>query len=378
MTPTGAGALLTGVACTVAGLALGSSALAALGVAALVLVLVALASVRRPAKVSIDRHVQPARVVRGTPAIAYVHLVNHGRSEAPRAVAHQRFGTGSVRLELPRLAGGEAGVRTYRLPTDRRGSFELPPLEVVRTDPFLLARSRRRHGATERLLVYPRLLPLRPLRSGHQRTLEGPDADTADEGTITFHAVRDYTTGDDLRMIHWRSTARAGRLMVRHNVDTAEPLTIVLLDLRPTGYSAATFEVAVEMAASAVVAAAAGRTPVELRATDGTRLGGPDRHDPQALVDHLAAVGPAPGGTLNEQLRLLRRQRAGTALVVVTGVLDEDDLPIAAALRRRFQRLVVVSVDPNASARPPYPGVHVLCGATGDELAGLWNLEAAR
>lgn len=378
MTPTGAGALAAGIACTLVGFLLGWSALTAVGVAGLVLVLAALLYARRPVQVVIERHVQPARVVRGTPAIAYVHLVNRGRSEAARVVARQAFGERSVRLELPRLAGGEAGMRTYRLPTDRRGVFELPPLEVTRADPFLLARSTRRYGTTERLLVYPRLLPLRPLRSGHQRTLEGPDSETADEGTITFHRIREYATGDDLRMIHWRSTARAGRLMVRHNVDTAEPLTVVLLDLRPAGYSSDTFETAVEVAASAVVAAAAGRSPVELRTTDGTRLGGPDRHEAQPLVDHLAAVGPSAAGSVNEQLQLLRRQRTGTALVVVTGVLDEADLPIAASLRRRFQRLVVVSVTPEPVRRPVYPGIHLLCGRDGDELTGLWNLEALR
>lgn len=378
MTPTGAGALVAGIACTVAGWLAGWTALATLGVAGLLLVLAALAYARRPHQVAIERHVQPARVVRGTPAIAYVHLVNRGRSEAPSTVARQPFGSGSVRLELPRLAGGEAGMRTYRLPTDRRGVFDLPPLEVTRADPFALARSTRRYGATERLLVYPRLLPLRPLRTGHDRSLEGPDSETAEEGTITFHRIREYATGDDLRMIHWRSTARAGRLMVRHNVDTAEPLTVVLLDLRPSGYSSASFETAVEMAASAVVAAGGGRSPVELRTTDGNRLGGPEGHDVQGLVDHLAAVQPVADGSVNEQLHLLRRQRTGTALIVVTGVLDPADLPIAASLRRRFQRLVVVSVAPDPVRLPPYPGIHLLSGSTGEELAGLWNLEALR
>ena len=378
MTPTGAGALAAGTASALAGWLLGWSALAAVGAGILVLVLAALLYARRPVQVAIERHVQPARVVRGTPAIAYVHLVNRGRGEAPRTVARQAFGSVSVHLELPRLAGGESGMRTYRLPTDRRGVFELPPLEVTRADPFALARSTRRYGAPERLLVYPRLLPLRPLPSGQDRSLEGPDSETAEEGTITFHRIRDYAMGDDLRMIHWRSTARAGRLMVRHNVDTAEPLTVVLLDLRPAGYSAETFETAVEMAASAVVAASTGRSPVELRATDGARLGGPDHHDVQPLVDHLAAVGPSPVGSVNEQLQLLRRQRTGTALVLVTGVLDEADLPIAASLRRRFQRLVVVAVTPSPVRLPPYPGVHLLSGSTGDELAGLWNLEALR
>lgn len=378
MTPTGAGALATGLVCTALGVLLGWSALAALGVASVVLVLSGLAYARRPTQLELDRHVEPTRVPRGAAAIAYVELANRGRGELPPAIARQRFGLHAVRMELPRLAGGETGVRTYRLPTDRRGVFELPPLEVTRADPFALARSTRRYGATEQLLVHPRLLPLRPIASGHERSLEGPDSETADEGTITFHRLREYATGDDLRMIHWRSTARTGRLMVRHNVDTSEPLTVVLLDLRPALYSAETFETAVEMAASVVVVSARGRSPVELRTTDGARLGGPDHYDPQPLVDHLAAVAPSGAGSVNEQLQLVRRQRTGTALVVVTGALDPDDLPIAASLRRRFQRLVVVAVAPKSSTPSPQAGLHLLAGTTGEELAGLWNLEALR
>ena len=75
---------------------------------------------------------------------------------------------------------------------------------------------------------------------------------------------------------------------------------------------------------------------------------------------------------------LLRRERGGTALVVVTGVLDVGDLPVVASLRRRFQRLVVASIVPESQRPILFPGVHVLTATDGDELAGLWNLDAAR
>ena len=75
---------------------------------------------------------------------------------------------------------------------------------------------------------------------------------------------------------------------------------------------------------------------------------------------------PDAEGSLRTQLLALRRARGGTSLVVVTGVLDRDDLPYVAALRRRFDRLVVVSIDTERAHPAPvrFPGVRVIVAAT--------------
>jgi uncharacterized protein (DUF58 family) len=378
MTRTGIGALVGGVVLAVVGWVLVWPALVVLGVGALLLVALAMGYTRRQPRLEIDRQIHPARVPKGTPAIAYLTFTNHGRAHVPPMVALQPFGLGEVRLALPRLAGGQVGVRTYRLPTMRRGVFQLGPLELTRGDPFALVRSTQHHAGNDQIWVYPRILPLRPLPTGVNRSLEGPTSETAQEGTLTFHRIREYETGDDLRMIHWKSTARAGKLMVRHNVDTSQPYTVVVLDLRPAVYSEETFETAVDVAASVVNCSTFGRSPVELQTTDGKRLGGPETREAQPLVDHLAGVQPDPANSLANHLMLLRRERGGTALVVVTGVLDVGDLPVVASLRRRFQRLVVASIVPESQRPILFPGVHVLTATDGDELAGLWNLDAAR
>ena len=104
--------------------------------------------------------------------------------------------------------------------------------------------------------------------------------------------MREYAVGDDLRLVHWPSTARVGQLVVRHNVDTAQPYTVVLADLRPSDYSAETFEEAIDVTASLVVSLAAGQAPVQLRLTNGDRLGGPSPRDPTPLIDYLTEVQP--------------------------------------------------------------------------------------
>jgi uncharacterized protein (DUF58 family) len=374
MTRSGLGTLVLGALLLVAGGLLRWNALLLVGVGALTVVVLGLLAVVRPTRLAVEREIQPPRVPKGEPAIAFLRFANHGRRTIGTTVASQPYGDGRVRTLIPRLRRGESGVRTYRLPTTRRGIFDIGPVEVVRADPFESFRVARRHGHTERIWVYPRLLPFRTLPAGLTRHLEGPSSDTAPAGNITFHRLRDYVVGDDLRLVHWRSSARTGRLVVKHNVDTSQPYTVVVLDQRPDRYTATAFEEAVDVAASILTTAATGKAPVELRLTDGTTIGGPRLRDVTPLIDHLTGVDATAAGSLQEQLLALRRAPGGTALVVVTGVVDRTDLPFVAALRRRFDRLIVISIDPDDPPATTYPSVRVIAAADADQACAAWNV----
>ena len=327
---------------------------------------------------ALERAVEPKRVQKGSPAIALVHVANSSRRALPALVIEQRLGDAVIRAALPRLRRGERSVRTYRLPTTRRGVFELGPVELPRADPFGLCRTVQRLGTPQEIEVHPRQLALNPLPTGLSRNLEGPSSDASPQGTITFHRLREYTLGDDLRNVHWASTAHTGKLMVRHYVDTAQPYTVVLLDLSPEVYSEETFEEAVDVAASVVTSMSTGKAPVQLRATNGDRVGGPGQREPSALVEYLTRVSPNASGSLTSQLLLLRRDRGGTALVVVTGRVDAGALPTVASLRRRFDRVVVVAVTAERMPAPAHPGLTVVAAETAEELARTWNTRIAR
>jgi uncharacterized protein (DUF58 family) len=276
---------------------------------------------------------------------------------------------------IPRLRGGERGTRAYRLPTTRRGIFDVQPVEVTRRDSFELFRLSRKHGHPERIWVYPRVLGFRSLPTGQTRHVEGASSDTSPQGNITFHRLREYSAGDDLRLVHWRSSARAGRLLVKHNVDTSQPYTVVIFDQRPGRYTEESFEQAVDVVASVLVASAANKAPVELRLTDGTVIGGPRVREVTPFIDHMTGVRADPEGSLQSQLVALRRARGGTSLVVVTGELDRADLPHVAALRRRFDRLVVISLDPEPPrAAIEFPGIRVVVGRDADAACAAWNV----
>lgn len=377
MTRAGVATLLVGIAVLVLGLVLQWPAFDIVGLGLLALVLVAVLVVVRPSPLTIDRAIQPPRVPKGSPAIAVLTFANRGRRTVGTTVANQPFGATTVRTVIPRLRRGERGLRTYRLPTRQRGIFDVGPVEVNRRDTFELARTARRYGQVERIWVYPRVLGFAPLPTGRTRHLEGPSSDTSPQGTITFHRLRDYAAGDDLRLVHWRSSARTGRLVVKHNVDTSQPYSVVVLDQRPGRYTAEAFESAVDVVASVLVIGSADKSPVELRLTDGTVIGGPRLRDVTPIIDHLTGVAPHAEGELRTQLLALRRARGGTSLVVVTGVLDTADLPYVAMLRRRFERLVVVSLDPDATgAAVRFPGVRVIIAADADAACRAWNLQA--
>lgn len=379
MTRLGWGAVPLGALLVVIGVLAHWQPVAVLGAGMLILVAGSLSYALRRPRLRLERAVEPPRVEKGRPAIAVIHVANMSRRSLPPIVIEQRLGDTPVRARLPRLRRGEQGMRTYRLPTARRGTYEVGPVEIARADPFGLCRTVQFMGQPQPISVHPRVLSLRPLPTGTSRNLEGPSSDTSPQGTVTFHRLREYVIGDDLRNVHWPSTARLGQLVVRHNVDTAQPYTVVLLDLNPARYSEETFEEAVDVASSISVSMAAGRAPVQLRTTAGDRMGGPAYRDPTAIVDFLTEVTPTDEGSLDAQLVLLRRDRGGTALVVVTGRIDTDTIPGISALRRRFDRVILVSMVGRPAGRlPVHPGLTMVEAATAGELLLHWNATVAR
>ena len=87
--------------------------------------------------------------------------------------------------------------------------------------------------------------------SGFLRDLEGTPSSDLSSSDIAFHALRDYTPGDDRRHVHWRTTARTGKLMVRQFEETRRSHVVVALDNLADHYASEDeFELAVSAAAS--------------------------------------------------------------------------------------------------------------------------------
>jgi uncharacterized protein (DUF58 family) len=355
---------------------------AILGWGIVVLVVGALAYALSHPSLELDRSVARPRVEKGQPAEAVVEATNRSRRRVGPRTIRQWIGDVPVESGLPGLARGETSRRVYRLPTAMRGRFELRAVELPREDPFGICRTARRIGTPELITVLPRVVALRRLPTGVSVNVEGPTSDAAPQGSVTFHRLREYIVGDDLRTVHWPSSAHAGRLVVRHNVDTSQPYTVVVLDLNADVYGDGCFEEAVDVAASVATSMSEARAPVQLRTTAGDRVGGHGGTDPFAIVERLTDVGPiASAGaawSLAAELSQLRRDRGGSAVVVVTGRIDHSTLPAVSSLRRRFDRVVLVGVDGRPARIPQQPGLTVLLGSNADQVASRWNGGGAR
>ncbi|WP_242906836.1 DUF58 domain-containing protein [Actinomadura terrae] len=370
MTPLGWGTAAGSAVLYAAGWWLGYPEPATLAVAGLAAVVAAaLWTLPRP-RLEVRREIAPERVGRGEDAVGVLHVTSTGRG-VRGMTAHDGLGPSSkgVAVDIPRLRAGGTRTVTYRLPTTRRGRIPVGPLRLVRADPLRLARRVREYGRPATLLVRPRTVPLSLLPSGRAHHLEGPTSDRSPAGTATFHALREYVVGDELRHIHWKSSARTGTLMVRQLVDASLPTTTVVLEARPKCWPEPDdFELAVDAAASVAVAAATASFPVRILTGHGpvaeTR-GGPD--DVEVLLDRLTPVMPEPGPAA---LDAVRRVRAGGSLVVVAPGAAE--LGRIAALRSRFDRVVVLRVRPDGPAAAP-PGVHLLDFGDLDGLAEAWR-----
>lgn len=388
VTAAGWSTLAAGVMFFAAGIALGYVELVVLAVAALLAVLGGVLVTLPSPRIGVRREIAPAKVARGEPAVGVVAVSNAGRRRRGGLQAVDVVGSSSVTVDVPSLPAGGTRTVSYQLPTGRRGKIPVGPLQLVRADPLGMARRVTPCGETESLLVRPRVYGLPMLPAGRARHLEGSTSDNALSGTATFHSLREYVPGDDLRHIHWRSSARLGTLMTRELVDASRPHTTIVVDVRPRAYGgdaalasdsagAATFELAVDAVASIAVAAGRHSYPVRILTTAGPFVetkGG--RGDVGTLLDQLALLDPNPEGSLAGAFDVLRRSRTGGALVVVAGDADPMELGRIRPLRSRFDRIVTVHVRPGEGA---HPGVGtVIAAASPEDLVAGWQREANR
>lgn len=386
------GWLLAGgsIVLTVAGRLLGLAELFALAAAALVLAGAALAYVRLTTyKLEATRELRPPRVHAGTASRVELTVRNVAFRRSPVLAARDPFDNGRrwARLLLAPLGPGETARAAYRLPTDRRGVFDLGPLQLQLSDPFGLAQSSSEAAARTKLTVYPHIddvAPL-PLSQGND-----PHAGAARHNAISqsgedFYGLRDYQEGDDLRRVHWGATAKLDELMIRQEEMPWQGRATVLLDLRKGVHTPESLEIAVSAAASIVSACYKRRSLVRLVATDGIDSGFAAGHaHVEAILEHLAGATLERAAHLAPFLARLRRQGNGGALsVVTTAAAGNADLDGIARLRGRFGLLSLVLIERSAFERMapgrqfserPLPPLHMVARiGAGKPFPAAWS-----
>ena len=345
--------LLGAVALVVAGRVLGLVELYALAGIAASLLLICVLSVRLSRlDLEVGRVVQPSRVHVGTAGRVELRLRNRRTLRTPvLRLRDPVSGTRGADLLVPPLHGGEATVAAYRLPTARRGLLRVGPLDVVVADPFGLVRLSMPAAPLTELVVYPHVDEVRPLpyTTGHDPQAGARRPNSLGRTGEDFYALRPYVVGDDLRKVHWPSSARHGDLMVRQNELPWQGRTTVVVDIRRAAVPPEALDVAVSAAASVINAAAGRRDLVRLLTTDGTDSDfGPGSDHVEAIMEHLAVVSSSGSASLRRVVEVLGRRSTGGSLVVVLAAGPDDDLRAVASLRARFGWVSIIQVDRSA------------------------------
>lgn len=367
---------------------LGVAELFVVGAVGVALVLAALVQVWRPApRIAVERTLHPLRVQLGDRSQVELSITNRGRWSTPVLDLHDPVdGTIGARVSLGPLPGGAAPTAGYRLSTERRGLLRIGPLDAHLVDAFGLARRRFEVAPSATLTVLPTVHPLTALAGGGG--LDDPLAGAAhpllgSSGHEDFASLRSYVVGDDLRRVHWASSARAGDLLVRQDDPPWQGHVTVALDGREDRIDPVRFEVAVSAAASVVHAVARKGDRVRLVTTGGIDSGLVDaRSRLDTLLEHLALVERDPAVGLPE-VPVDGRSRTG-ALVVVSGGIDDDDLAALRAPLGRFASTRLVVVDPSVvvgGAPAPLPaaaGVMPVIVDADTSFPAAWAASLAR
>ncbi len=320
------------------------------------LVLITLAWVRMTAvRLRVSRVVTPARVHAGESTRIEVSAKNTGAGRTP--VLHLSdpvAGTRGARLHLAPLRGNDTAQAAYRLPTDRRGVVNVGPLQLEIADPFGLARRRAFAAPVQSVTIYPHIDTIRVPSLGGDEDPHGAAIRTNKLGQTSeeFFALRQYVLGDDLRRVHWKSTARSQELMVRQDENPWQDRTTIALDVRPGSYDEAAFERAVSAAASVAAAGFRQHHVVRVVSSDGFDSGvGAGLSQAEAILAYFAGVPlTKASGPVFDQLTHFGQ---GGLLVVATSEWPVADLATLASLRARFRRVVLVGTTGTAPIGMP-------------------------
>ncbi|MFD4701694.1 DUF58 domain-containing protein [Streptomyces niveus] len=411
LTTRGRSFFAAGVAAAVCAYVLGQSDLLRVGMLLAVLPLVCVGVLYRTRyRVAGSRRLSPSRVPAGSEARVHLRMDNVSRLPTGLLMLqdHVPYVLGPrPRFVLDRVEAGGRREVSYRVRSDLRGRYPLGPLQLRLSDPFGMCELTRSFSAQDSLTVIPRTDPLPPVRlagatsgygDGRQRSLS-----LAGEDDVI---PRGYRHGDDLRRVHWRSTARYGELMVRREEQPQRARCTVLLDTRGLAYQGAgpdsAFEWAVSGAASALVHMLERGFAVRLLTDSGSSVPGEgadgfagstqESADAAGLMlDTLAVVDHSDGAGLSRAYDVLRGGSEGL-LIAFFGDLDEEQTAVAGRMRHRSGAAVAFVLDSSGwlqdGGEPPArvedrlrqlreSGWTALAVPAGSALPDLWQ-QAAR
>ncbi|MEE6295117.1 DUF58 domain-containing protein [Georgenia wangjunii] len=349
--------LAVGAAALVAGRRLGWLELVA-GGAALVTTFVAAAVFtlgRHPYDVALA--LSDKRVLVGDRAMAGVTVRNTaGRPVLPARV-ELGVGATDVAFALPALRAGEEHEEIFAIPTHRRSVIDVGPVRTVRGDPLGLMRRAVPWGQAVELYVHPRTVRLSSSAAGFMHDLEGQATREITNADLSFHALREYVPGDDRRYVHWRSSARTGKLMVRQFEESRRSHLVVALSRNARDY-AADDELEVAISTLGSLGLQAMREDKDLTAlTTHETLRAVSKGQFLDVLTRME-VGEGPGGVVSMAHQISRDVERASMVVLVCGSgVSAADIRAAGAVLPIDARAFAVQVELGAETAVHTVGV---------------------
>lgn len=389
LTTRGRATLVLGLALVLAGVLWRYPVLAALGACLALLVVAEAAAVVGGTGLRVRREVTPRVVERHGACEGRVHVQGRRRRGLVRLDAAERVAGTLVRVPLPGPgddAAPEAAARVaqaYPIPTPRRGVLAVGPLQLRSYGLTGMAARSTDAGGVDLVRVLPRTVPIGRLVPGHRRAAAGGD-DSLEHGGTDLVGLHEYAMGDDLRRLHWATSARTGLLMVREDAEPSEPHVCVVLDDRAPCYpdsagAAEQFEEAVELAAGLCRATVDAGHPLRFRTASGRTevvVPGSATRQPRAESQELELLF-AEIDTVPHDRPAELGTRDLDVVVVVTGA-GADLRAWSSILDAAASRIAAVVEPAPAVAVQQQHGLLVMRGGSATSLAQLWERAAGR
>ena len=375
MTTRGRAFVAAGITALVCAVILGQEDLLRVGaLLALLPVVTAFFIGRSRYRLGLVRSVSPTQVTAGKEARVQLDLTNDGRLPTGLLLLEDQvpyvLGT-RPRFVVDRMATGRKRSVGYVVRSDVRGKYTIGPLSVRLSDPFGMVELNRTFSSTTSLVVIPRVVPLPPIPLSGAWTGSGDNRPRAfASGSAEDVTVREYRQGDDLRRVHWRSSARVGDLMVRREEQPWQSRATLFLDNRQLAHrgrgAASSLEHAVSVAASVAVHLVQRGFTVRLVTASGDEQGGSwherggQAGETAPLLESLAVV--TPDGRSDLDTRWLQDPGHSGLLVAVVGAVGDHDKAAFARMRHTAATAMAVALDvegwggPGAGGADP-PGV---------------------
>jgi uncharacterized protein (DUF58 family) len=188
--------------------------------------------------------------VGGDPGVR-LRITNRDSRKVPGGSLMLPVGERMVPVRVASLAPGASLVAEVAIPTNRRALLHIGPAKAVRGDPFGMVARTWSWGSPLELTVCPITVAVPVGWPGLAKDVEGKLTGQPSEADFSFHGLRQYFHGDDMRAIHWRSSARLGQIMVRQSEDIRRARMALIVSTSAREYACqGDFELAVSVYAS--------------------------------------------------------------------------------------------------------------------------------